>query len=405
VLDVEARAFHALNKRTIGDIRISSPGMHLAGSERSSTLTGTVIIDKGTIYIPELTKKRVLDVSDTLGTDLGNGTLRNRALLGDAPTSVVQGLQLQNVRLVIGPEVWLRSSEAAIQLGGEVNVTKGRDPTIAALGETAPEQLALQGTLTANRGQYRLELGPTRGAISRTFDVTSGRLTFAGDPEVNPALDISAVHTVRTENGQDVHVRVAIRGTLLNPELTLSSDEGLQISQTDLVSYLAFGKPSFEVTGSGSLTYLELGSGLASAAAGGFATNLIQNSRLGSAIDVITVQSGALNTTDQAQKGLTSQLTSQLTNSRVTLGKQINERTFIGLGAGLCVFDKTQTNNSALDQLGLTINHRLAHGFAVSAGYEPSASVKLCNPNGIAQQLSNQPRHQVGLDLTRSWTF
>ena len=299
--------------------------------------------------------------------------------------------------------MWLRSSEAAIQLGGEVNVTKGRDPTIAALGETAPEQLALQGTLTANRGQYRLELGPTRGAISRTFDVTSGRLTFAGDPEVNPALDISAVHTVRTENGQDVHVRVAIRGTLLNPQLSLSSDEGMQISQTDLVSYLAFGKPSFEVTGSGSLTYL--GSGLASAAAGGFATNLIQNSRLGSAIDVITVQSGALNTTDQAQKGLTSQLTSQLANSRVTLGKQINERTFIGVDAGLCMFGRTPTNNSALDQLGLTINHRLAHGFAVSAGYEPSASVKLCDPNGIAQQLSNQPRRQVGLDLTRSWTF
>ena len=398
-LDVEARGFHALNKRSIGDIRISSPGMHLAGSERSSTLTGTVIIDKGTIYIPELTKKRVLDVSDTLGTTLSNGSARNRALLGDAPTSVVAGLQLQNVRLVIGPEVWLRSSEAAIQLGGEVNVTKGRDPTIAALGETAPEQLALQGTLTANRGQYRLELSP---AISRTFDVTSGRLTFAGDPEVNPALDISAVHTVRTENGQDVHVRVAIRGTLLNPELALSSDEGMQISQTDLVSYLAFGKPSFEVTGSGSVSYQSLGTGLISASAGGLAANLLQNSRLGSAIDVFSVQAGALDAT-AANQGLDPR--AQLANSRVTLGKQINERTFIGLDAGLCIFGKTPTNNSALDQLGLTVNHRLAHGFAVSAGYEPSASVKLCDPNGIAQQLSNQPRRQVGLDLTRSWTF
>jgi hypothetical protein len=113
------------------------------------------------------------------------------------------------------------------------------------------------------------------------------------------------------------------------------------------------------------------------------------------------VQAGALNTTDPTQKGLTS----QLANSRVTLGKQINERTFIGVDAGLCMFGKTQTNNSALDQLGLTINHRLAHGFAVSVGYEPSASVKLCDPNGLAQQLSNQPSRQVGLDLTRSWTF
>ena len=397
-LDVEARGFHVLNKRSIGDIRISSPGIHLAGTERNSTLTGTVIVDKGTIYIPEVTRKRVLDISDTLDTDLAGAVRRDRALLGDAPTSIVQGLQLQNVRLVIGPEVWLRSSEAAIQLGGEVNVTKGQDPTVAASGESAPEQLALQGTLTANRGQYRLELGR---AISRTFDVTSGRLTFAGEPQVNPALDISAVHTVRTENGQDVHVRVSIRGTLLNPQLTLSSDEGMQISQTDLVSYLAFGKPSFEVTGSGSVTYSELGSGFAVASAGGIAANLLQNSRLGSAIDVFSVQAGS--GTSLGQKNV--DLMSQLANSRVTLGKQINERTFIGLDAGLCALGNKTSGYSAFDQLGLAINHRLAHGFSVSAGYEPSASVKACDATGIAQQLSSQPPHQFGLDLTRSWTF
>ena len=398
-LDVEARGFHALNQRTIGDIRISSPGLHLAGSTMSSTMTGTVIVDKGVIYIPELTKKRVIDISDTLLTDLAAGARRNRALLGDAPTSIVQGLQLQNVRLIIGPEVWLRSSEAAIQLGGEVNVTKGRDPTVAALGEMAPEQLALQGTLTADRGQYRLELTP---AISRSFEVTRGRLTFAGEPVINPALDISAVHTVRTENGQDVRVRVAIRGTLLTPELVLSSDEGLQISQTDLVSYLAFGKPSFEVTGTGS-NYQSLGSGLLSASAGGIAANLLQNSRFGSAIDVFSVQAGAADpNAGYRQKDFQN----QIANSRVTVGKQINERTFIGLDAGLCELSGIKTPNAnAIDRLGLTINHRLAHGFAVSAGIEPSASVKLCDPSGTAAQLTNQPPKQFGLDLTRSWTF
>jgi len=96
---------------------------------------------------------------------------------------------------------------------------------------------------------------------------------------------------------------------------------------------------------------------------------------------------------------------SQLANSRVTLGKQINERTFIGLDAGLCALGNKTSGYSAFDQLGLAINHRLAHGFSVSAGYEPSASVKACDATGIAQQLSSQPPHQFGLDLTRSWTF
>ncbi|HEX2781266.1 MAG TPA: translocation/assembly module TamB domain-containing protein, partial [Gemmatimonadaceae bacterium] len=405
-LDVEARGFHVINQRRLGDLRISSPGLHLAGSTSASTLTGTVIVDKGVVYIPELTKKRVVDLGDSITTDV-TGLGRNRPLVPDAPASVVAGLALQNVRLVIGPEVWLRSTEAAIQLGGEVNVTKGRDPRAAALGDLAPEQLALQGTLTADRGQYRLVLGP---AISRTFDVTRGRLTFAGDPDLNPALDINAVHTVRTENGQDIRVRVAIRGTLLNPELVLSSDEGLQISQTDLVSYLAFGKPSFEVTGSNGVSYNQLGLGLLSASAGGLVAGAVQNSRFGSAIDVFSVQAGA----DTSSR---LNLQQRIANSRVTLGKQINERTYIGLDAGLCELvgqgsnsrAATGTSNALVnfgDRLGLTINHRLAHGFSVSGGIEPSASAKQCDAlQNAAAQITTAPRRQFGLDLSRSWTF
>ena len=407
-LAVVARGFHALNTRQLGDLRISSPGLHLAGTTRSSTLTGTVVVDKGVIYIPELTKKRVVDLGDTALTDLA-GLGRNRPLVPDAPESVVAGLALQNVRLVIGPDVWLRSSEAAIQLGGEVNVTKGRDPRAGEIGDLAPEQLALQGTLTADRGQYRLELSP---AISRTFDVTRGRLTFAGDPDLNPALDINAVHTVRTENGQDIRVRVAIRGTLLNPELALSSDEGLQISQTDLVTYLAFGKPSFEVMGTG-VNYTQLGTGLLSASAGGVLSSAVQNTRFGSAIDVFSVQAGAENTALNGATQQGSQFLSRIANSRVTLGKQINERTYIGLDAGICELSalggKTATTASNLnfyDRLGLTVNHRLAHGFAVSAGIEPSAGAKQCTDlTGAAAQITTAPRKQIGLDLTRSWTF
>ncbi|NUQ19560.1 MAG: translocation/assembly module TamB [Gemmatimonadaceae bacterium] len=410
VFDVVARGFHALNQRRLGDLRISSPGLHLAGTMRSSALTGTVVVDKGVVYIPELTKKRVVDLSDTTLTDL-TGLGRTRPLVPDAPPSLVAGLALENVRLVIGPDVWLRSAEAAIQLGGEVNVTKGRDPRAGSIGDLAPEQLALQGTLTADRGQYRLELSP---AISRTFDVTRGRLTFSGDPDLNPALDINAVHTVRTENGQDIRVRVAIRGTLLNPELVLSSDEGLQISQTDLVSYLAFGKPSFEVTGSSGVGYNQLGLGLLSLSAGGFVASQVQKSRFGSAIDVFSVQAGADATSPLGTTQPGNPLLNRIANSRVTLGKQINERTYIGHDAGLCELTpgaaRQTTSQSALttfyDRLGLTVNHRLAHGFSVSGGVEPSASAKQCTDlTGAAAQITTAPRRQIGLDLTRSWTF
>lgn len=400
-LDIESRNFHVISQRSLADLRVSARGLRLAGSLRASTLTGTVVVDKGVIYIPELARKRVIDLNDPDFYDVVDTSLTaNRVLLPDAPATVMENLALQNVRLVIGPEVWIRSAEANIQLGGEVGVTKGRDPRSRA-GEDGPQQLALQGTLTADRGQYRLDLGR---ALVRTFDVTRGRLTFAGDPDINPGLDISAVHTVRTENNQDIRVRVAIRGTLAQPQLLLSSDEGLQISQTDLVSYLAFGKPSFEVVGTG-VNNADLAAAALAATAGGLVEGVLQE-RLGSAIDVFRIQTGI----GQYAGDRTETARDAVFGSRVTFGKQLNERTFIGVDAGLCELNPWANSGgeqSALaafrNRLGLKVDHRLAHGFSVSAGYEPSAKEKQCQEAG--GQLAIQPPRQFGLDLFRTWSF
>jgi translocation and assembly module TamB len=405
-LYLESRGFHALNQRSVGDLHVSMRGLRLDGSLASSTLTGTVIVDKGVIYIPELARKRVIDLNANdpdyiavVDTSLNS----NRVLLPDAPASVLQNLALQNVRLVIGPDVWIRSAEANIQLGGEVGVTKGRDPR-ARSGE-APQQLALQGALTADRGQYRLVLSP---AVVRTFDVTRGRLTFAGDPDINPALDINAVHTVRTENGQDIRIRVSIRGTLAQPELLLSSDEGQQISQTDLVSYLAFGKPSFEVVGTGSANNLQLATSLVASTVGGLAEGFLQR-QFGSAIDVFRVQTGVTDLQAATGQGsaVGNTLGTTIGTARVTLGKQFNERTFVGLDAGLCELNPN-SNGASLstfsNNLGVKVDHRLAHGFSLSAGWEPSTVDKQCR-NTAGGQLATQVPKQIGLDLFKNWSF
>ena len=405
-LILESRGFHVLNQRSIGDLHVSMRDLRLDGSLARSTLTGTVIIDKGVIYIPELARKRVIDLNANdpdyiavVDTSLNS----NRVLLPDAPASVLQNLALQNVRLVIGPDVWIRSAEANIQLGGEVGVTKGRDPR-ARSGE-APPQLALQGALTADRGQYRLVLSP---AVVRTFDVTRGRLTFAGDPDINPGLDINAVHTVRTENGQDIRIRVSIRGTLAQPELLLSSDEGQQISQTDLVSYLAFGKPSFEVVGTGSANNLQLATSLFASTVGGLAEGFLQR-QFGSAIDVFRVQTGVTDLQAATGQGsaVGNTLGTTIGTARVTLGKQFNERTFVGLDAGLCELNPNSnvtSLSSFSNNLGVKVDHRLAHGFSLSAGYEPSTVDKQCGSK-TGGQLATQVPKQIGLDLFKNWSF
>ena len=406
-LFIQSREFHVLDQRNVGDLHVSAQGLRLDGSLARSTLTGTVVVDKGVIYIPELARRRVIDLNandpDYIAV-VDTSVNSNRVLLPDAPASVLRNLALQNVRIVIGPDVWIRSAEANIQLGGEVGVTKGRDPR-ARNGEAAPQQLALQGALTADRGQYRLVLSP---AVVRTFDVTRGRLTFAGDPDINPALDINAVHTVRTENGQDIRVRVSIRGTLSQPELILSSDEGQQISQTDLVSYLAFGKPSFEVVGTGSANNLQLATSLVASTVSGLAEGFLQR-QFGSAIDVFRVQTGVtdLQATTNTGGSTLNTLTNTIGTARVTLGKQVGGRTFVGLDAGLCELNPSSTGGSLStfgNNLGVKIDHRLAHGFSVSAGYEPSTVEKQCRTTA-GGQLATQVPKQLGLDLFKNWSF
>src|SRR5206468_6745763 len=131
--------------------------------------------------------------------------------------------------------VWLRSSEANVKLGGSLNVTLGPNPQT---GE--PSQLALEGTLNAVRGTYRLNL--VDPFVQPTFDVESGSLRFFGTPDLNPTLDIRAIHTVRqprqSANGRDVRVRVTISGTLANPQLALDNPDNLPLSESELSSYL-----------------------------------------------------------------------------------------------------------------------------------------------------------------------
>lgn len=141
------------------------------------------------------------------------------------------------------------------------------------------------------------------------------------------------------------------------------------------------------------------------ATAGGLVEGVLQE-RLGSAIDVFRIQTGI----GQNAGDRTETARDAVFGSRVTFGKQLNERTFIGVDAGLCELNpwgNSGGDQSALaafrNRLGLKVDHRLAHGFSVSAGYEPSAKEKQCQEAG--GQLAIQPPRQFGLDLFRTWSF
>src|SRR3954464_5884896 len=190
-LVANASNFHAIDKPGLAALDISTgPPVTLTGSTQDAVMRGTMRVERGTIYIPDVVKKQIIDLTDPEFQSAADTLLsQNREVMPRAPKSVARNLRMENVAVDIGPDVWLRSSEANIKLGGSLGVT------LAPPNPGEPPRLALEGTLSADRGTYRLNL--VDPFIQPTFDVQAGTLRFFGTSDINPGLAISAIHTVR----------------------------------------------------------------------------------------------------------------------------------------------------------------------------------------------------------------
>ena len=402
-LALTARDFHAVALPRLADLEVTTtPSLRLTGRLTSSTLAGGVRVERGTIYFPEFSTKQVIDLDDPeFATLIDTATFGDRSLLPNAPPALLRGLSLRNVGIEMGDEVWLRGPEANINLGGRVNVATAPLPR-GRPGETA---LALDGLLTANRGTYRLNLG----VVQRTFVIERGSLRFFGEPELNPTLDIAAVHTVRQFDRQaarqDVEVRAVIGGTLARPQLRLSGafagENRVALSESDAVSYLVTGAPSFALGADQSseltaarLALSSLGSYLGDRAAGGL-------------FDVVQVQTSGL------QQGDTDNLRSAgagiLAGTRLGVGKQLSDRVFVTANAGLCqlgnvVGGESFSAQDFAESIGVKVDYRLGGGLSLSAGVEPPTSQLFCSRQINARGFAPTPR-QWAFDLFRTWRF
>ena len=393
-LTLGARNFHIIDRPHVAHLDVSS-NLHLTGSYDRSTLTGQVTVDRGTIFIPDLYEKQVISLDSPDLYNLIDTTLTaNRTLLPKAPPALVRNLSVENVQVRMGNDVWLRSAEANINLGGAVAVRVGR----SASAERAFDQLALEGTLTTNRGTYRLNLG----LVQPKFIVETGTIQFLGDPDFNAELNINATNTVHRLSGvnaseQDIRIRVHIGGTLVRPQLALSSaDSLLNISQTDLVSYLLTGAPSFAVNNQAATATLlrSLGS---------YVGDQLRGFGL---FDVVDIELGRQVTSEQ------NVARSFLSGARLGVGRQLGDRTFLSANAGLCQVSSLIAGNglgttqNIAESIGVKLDYRLNENLGISGGYEPSTSALLCSANGVASARRFAPTPpQWGVDIFRTWRF
>lgn len=388
-LRATARNFRAIDRRGLAslDVTTSTP-FTFRGSFDAAVASGAISVDRGTVYIPEVVRKRVVDLNDPELFDVVDTTVAtNRSVLPHAPIALLQNLRLENVAINIGDDVWLRSDEANIKLGGSLNVALGRAP-----GSDRP-QLALEGQLNAIRGTYRLNVVPF---VQPTFDVEQGTLRFFGTPDLDPALDITAINTVRRPqqslNGQDVRIRATIGGTLSTPTLTLSSADNLPLSQSDLLSYLITGEPAFALDYT-TQQYVNQLAAVAVRSAG----NIISSAIPRSLFDVVELQTPTVLTPADAQARSANPTFFNLLNTRAVLGKQLNNNLFLNFSTGFCA--ENFKNN-----LGLRLEYRLGRTYSAQFGVEPGSSDLVCARSGASQSLQQTPP-QIGVDFLRAWRF
>ena len=361
-LDLRADAFRALDVRSFLTFT-GTGGLRLRGPLFQSTVTGDLTANSGVLYFADLVSKRIIDLEDPTIADLVDTTLlrsQNLAIGAKFQNRFLDSLTIQNLRVQLGSDVWLRSNEANIQLGGEVLLSK------------TAKTYTPSGTLDALRGSYTLHIGP----ITRDFTVDRGSVRYFGD--LNAGLDIRATHVVRAVRGEEIPVIANISGTLYAPRVSLESTFNPPISETDLVSYLVTGYPANEAAQVGGANALETGlSYFSSALSSELERALIQD--LGVPLDLIEIRPGVASA--RGAQSLT----------QLAAGWQLGSKTFLTLNAGFCPENLGQFGS---ENLGASLEFRFSREWTLQTSVEPT--LQTCRRDfGI----STNTTYQIGSDI------
>jgi translocation and assembly module TamB len=274
----------------------------------------------------------------------------------------------------VGEDFWLRSADANVKLSGLARINK-----VARI-------YRLDGTLTAERGQYSLKMGP----ITRDFEVQRGTVRFLGTPDLNAELDLTAQHkVVATDGSQDMTIQARISGTLLVPKLTMTNPDNPQMEETEMVSYLMFGSSTANMAGSntaeGAQKQFAYKAGMSyvyAALSSEIERTLISD--LGVPVDYIQIRPGGFGGNEL--EGSTSGLTT------VSAGWQLGRQTFVALNAGVCA----NVTELSYRNFGASLEQRLHKDWRAMLSVEP---VITCSTAPGGTTLATSSIYQLGLDL------
>lgn len=229
-LRVRARDFRAVS--TSGMMAVVSGDVEVSGNPMSPSVTGDLEVLESDLYLGDLNSnpdQQTVALSDEDYRELARvfGYRRPGPVKGPSNTFRNSSLDLS---VTLRRDSWVRqraNPELAIQFSGDLSIQKAAGDSIRLVGEVSaiPER------------SYVEQFG-------RRFSLTQGELVFQGAPSVT-RVDLRAEYEVPSrDNPQSPEVVIAldITGTPEDLRLDLSSTPPLEAS--DMVSYLAVGRPA-----------------------------------------------------------------------------------------------------------------------------------------------------------------
>jgi autotransporter translocation and assembly factor TamB len=330
-------------------------------------LTGSLLLEEGHFPIPQTG-------ASAMDGELAEFEANLPAPGEEARQPFYEGLRINGLRVMAGSDLWFSMADARAELTGTLIVNKSGDA------------LRVTGDLTGQRGTYVLRAGP----ILRRFEVTRASIRFLGGDDLNPAVDISARRRVIDQDGNPFDIEVRIGGTLESPTLALASESAAPIPQSELLSFLLFGQPSFALSG----TSFPGGDVLPEAVFGGVSElvslQLEQTliDQLGTSPDIFQIRLGG--------RGLDESF-----SPSVIVGEEISPNLFLTVEAAVrSLFGSAQTSTKTF---AVHLEWRITDVTTLRGSYEPINETALLR--GYNAGLPTEVKYQRTIELRRRWTW
>ncbi|MBK5188601.1 MAG: translocation/assembly module TamB domain-containing protein, partial [Gemmatimonadaceae bacterium] len=349
------------------------------------SVSGRARIVNGTVYIPNGGGPRQVDPDDpaVLNVVDTSDVAMKKVVQTDSP--FLKNMTI-DVKLGVARDTWARSPDANIEFytQGPLTILKNR----------ADEGISVDGVVNTERGEYAF--------LGRRFVLAHGSAVFTGGTDLNPLLQLGAQYTIQPVGRPALNINIAINGTMRKPVIQLSSDAQPPLSQSDLLSYLAFGKSSTSLVSS--VGSSSSGGGSGSGSLVGSAAALATRQLTATALGVMTRQFAAtaarslgadvftITPADVPDQGVTiGGVKTLLAGTQVEAGKYVDRQTYVA----------TQIRGTGVTP-GFIVQRRLPKGYRIEASID---SRYLVNQPSLSTNAPIRAEAAFGAFFIREWKF